>query len=72
MVAHIPIQDTNEQEKQINTVDVTSSVLFSFDSALQALCKSRISCTHIAKQEENPVNRTAIEILSKYLVKNDV
>jgi len=46
MVAHIPIWDTNEQEKQINTVEVTSSLSFSFDSALQALCKARISCTH--------------------------
>jgi len=53
MVAHIPIQDTNEQEKQINTVDVTSSVLFSFDSALQALCKSRISCTHSQTRTES-------------------
>lgn len=47
MVAH----HTNSGHKgtrdtEINTVGVTSSLSFSFDSALQALCKSRISCTH--------------------------
>jgi hypothetical protein len=65
MVAQIPVQDTDEQEKQIITIDVISSLSF----LLTVPCKLSAKPTspaYIAKQEQTTVNITAIEIFSPF------
>ena len=56
MVAQIPVQDTDEQEKQIITIDVTSSLSFLLTVPCKLSAKPA-SPAHIAKQEQTAVNR---------------
>ena len=71
MVAQIPVQDTDEQEKQIITIDVTSSLSF----LLTVPCKlstKPASPAHIAKHEQTTVNRvynlaSELEYISSFI-----
>jgi hypothetical protein len=65
MVAQIPVQDTDEQEKQIITIDVSSSLSFLLTVPCKLSAKPA-SPAYMPKQEQTAVNRTAIEIFSPF------
>lgn len=72
MVAHIPIWDTNEQEKQIIQLMLPRACRFLLTEPCKLSAKFA-SPAHIAKQERTAVSKTANNKKKrKYLVNNDL